>query len=353
MWAYYFAYFLSLLRLPFTLVPYLMKLAIYCYLGGSFSGFWSKRSVQLFRMFGDFINFLITVLLFYNIYELVRFSIIKNLLLLSVMAEAIRLSTEKGVMIFSAVWQIIPHRSIARRLHANRRSNVLKAYCKYYLLSDEERLVEAMRKLKALVRLLKMSKTNSKLRYVSSFQIAPDSIDLRAGTVRNVARGIVYVHASWTNNPDILWGQALRRSPWIFDPRYLKRPFYYRTEANRLMTLFVFENARLCPLFAIYQFGHEIKSARFDAFFRIARWFGYELEETIRVDGTYNFDPFAKAILSFYSNLTTKTSRPLWTDDEVIADLAGRSICSALEIAEKYTYPLIYVQEVLLSKLSN
>lgn len=353
MWAYYLAYLLSLLRLPFALIPYVLKLILYYCLGGSFSGFWGKRFVQLFRTFGDFINFLITVLLFFKIYEVVSFSVIKNLLLLSTIAEAIRLSTEKGVMMFSAVWQIIPHRSIAQGLHANKRSNIFRTYYKYYLLSDEDRLVSVLRRLKALARLLKRTQTHSKLRYVNSFQIVPGSIDLRAGTVRNVAQGIIYVHASWTNNPDILCGQALRRSPWIFDPRYLRRPFYYRTEANRLMTLFVFENARLCPLFAIYQFGHEIKSARFDAFFRIARWFGYELEEPINADGTYNFDPFAKLIFKRRLNWTMKASRPLWNDDEVVADLAGKPFSSALEIAEKYTYPLIYVQEVLLSKLLN
>src|SRR6185436_20003194 len=122
---------------------------------------------------------------------------------------------------------------------------------------------------------------------------------------------------------------SLRRSPWIFDPRYLRRPFYYRTEANRLMTLFVFENAQLCPLFAIYQFDHEIKSARFDAFFRIIRWFGYNLEETVRSDGSYNFDPLAKAILK----MKVYESRALWTDDEVVADVARKPVILALEIA--------------------
>ncbi len=353
MLAYSLAYLLSLVRLPFSIIPYLLKLILYYCLGDSFSEFWGKQFVQLFRTGGDFINFLITSFLFYKAYELIGFSITKNLLILSMLAEAIRLLTEKGVMIFSAVWQIIPHRSVAQRLSSKKQYGILKTYSKYYLLSDEDRLVTMLRRLKAKARMLKISETSIKLNYVSSFQIVPNLVDLRAGIVRNVAQGIVYVHASWTNNPDILRGQALRRSPWIFDPRYLRRPFYYRTEANRLMTLFVFENAQLCPLFAVYQFGHEIKSARFDAFFRLACWLGFDLEETVRADGTYNFDPFAQSIVKRHLNATVKASRPLWNDEEVIVDIANDQILSALAIAEKYTYPLIYVQEVLIRKITD
>lgn len=353
MWAYFLAYFLSLIRLPFAVVPYLLKLILYCCLGGFFAGAWSKRSVQLLRTIGDFINFWFTTFLFYKVYEFHQFTSIKYVLLLSILVEAIRLLAEKGVMIYSAFWQIIPHRLIAQRLYIKKKPHILKTYCRYYLLSDEERLVAVLRRLKAKARLLKIFETSAKLNYVSSFQIVPDAMDLRGGNVRNVARGIVYVHASWTNNPGVLCGQALRRSPWIFDPRYLRRPFYYRTEANRLMTLFVFKNARLCPLFVIYQFGHEIKSARFDAFFRCARWLGYELEETVRADGTYNFDPLARSIFSYPSKSAINNSHPLWTDEEIMADIIKRPTPSALEIAEKYTYPLIYVQEVLLAKLSK
>jgi hypothetical protein len=347
MLAYPLAYLLSLARLPFSIIPYVLKLILYYCLGNSFSEIWGKQLVQFFRTVGDLTNFLITSFLFYKACESMGFSIAKNLLILSMIAEAIRLLTEKGVMIFSALWQIIPHRFVAQRLSSKKHYGILKTYSKYYLLSDEDRLVTVLRRLKAKARMLKMSETSIKLHYVSSFQIVPNLVDLRAGKVRNVAQGIVYVHASWTNNPDILYGQALRRSPWIFDPRYLRRPFYYRTEANRLMTLFVFENAQLCPLFAIYQFGHEIKSARFDAFFRIVRWFGYDLEETVRSDGSYNFDPLAKAILKMKVN----KSRALWTDDEVVADAARKPVFPALEIAEQYTYPLVYVKEVLLPRI--
>jgi len=351
MLAYHLAYLLSIFRLPFAFVPYFAKLVLLYYLKDKFSQFWGKHSIQFVRVIGDFINFFITSASFCIAYVMIDCFVLKTLLILIVTAEFIRLVTEKGIMVFSAFWQIIPHRSIAQKLQSKSHMNIFKSYCRYYALSDERRLITTVRRLKAKARLLKMAGTSLKLRYVNSFQIVPDSTDLRSGNVRNVAQGIVYVHASWTNNPDILCGQALRRSPWIFDPRYLRRPFYYRTEANRLMTLFVFENARLCPLFAIYQFGHEIKSARYDAFFRVARWLGHELEEPVQADGTYKFDPFAKIIIRGRPKLKNNDSRSLWTDDEVLKQIADDPIPSALEIAEKYTYPLIYVKEVLLSKL--
>jgi hypothetical protein len=351
MWAYYLAYVLSLLRLPFAGIPYLAKLFLFFLLRDSFLKFWNTYSVQVIRIFGDYVNFLICAVLLSKAYIFIDIWLIKAILILVIVAEAIRLFTEKGVVVFSALWQLLPHRALARTFHGKFYSHLLKGYINYYILSDQQRLNKVLRNLKARARLLRNTQTIFKLRYVSSFKVVSDSIDLRSGKVRDVARGEIYIHANWTNNPDLLRGLALRRSPWIFDPRFLPRPFYYRTQANRLMTTFVFENYRLCPLYAIYQFGHEIKSARYDAFFRIARWLGYELEETIRADGTYTFDPFAKTILKNRLKSNSETSRPLWTDDEVIKELEGCPVPSALEIAEKYTYPLIYVQEVLLPKI--
>ena len=347
MWAYYIAYLLSLLRLPYTIAPYFTKLFFYYFLGNSFTGFWSNRFIQIVRLVGDFINFAFTSWL---IYKLTDASVMGFLLFLLLSVEAIRLLTEKGIMIFSALWQIIPHRTIAQNLYGKSKYKHLNNYCKYYRLSDEERILIVLQDLKAWSY---KPQTYQKLKYVNCFQIVSDKVDLRAGMVRDVAKGIIFIHKDWTNNPDILRGQALRRSPWIFDPRYLKRPFFYRTEANRLMTLFVFENARLCPLFAIYQFGHEIKSARYDAFFRIARWLGYELEEMVLEDGTYNFDPFAKKIVSNLLKPNTNKSRTLWSDEEVLEQLSNKPVFTALEIAEKFTYPLIYVEEVLFSKLES
>jgi hypothetical protein len=349
--AYYFAYVLSLLRLPFALIPYLLKLSLFLYLKKFFSNVWNKYPIQVIRIVGDFVNFFLAMTIFWEFQKTFDWLPIKIVLVLSIIAEAVRLITEKGIMILSAFWQSLPHRSIAKSLQGKLCFHHLKTYYGYYILSDQERLAKALRKLRVLARLSKNKQTISKLKYVNAFKIVPDSMDLRAGEVRNIARGEVYVHARWTNDPQLLYGLALRRSPWIFAPRFLRRPFYYRTEANRLMTAFVFENFRLCPLFAIYQFGHEVKSARYDAFYRFTRWLGYQLEEYVYADGTYKFDPFAKWILRNELKSNANRPRPLWTDDEVLHDMDSCPIPSAFEIAEMYTYPLKYVQEVLLPKL--
>ncbi len=252
-------------------------------------------------------------------------------------------------MILSAIWQGLPHRTLARKIHSTPHFRFLKSYSRYYILSDEKRLEKTLRRLNARLRMANQKKVIERMRYVNSFRIVPESVGLRSGAVRNVARGEIYVHAGWSNNPDLLRGLALRRSPWIFDPRYLRRPFYYRTEANYMMTLFVFENARLCPGFAVYQFGHEIKSARYDVFYQFFKWLGVELEQPVCEDGTNNFDVLAKSILQERK----ETGRALWTDAEALADIQGDQFLSALEIAEKYTYPLIYVQDVLIPKFVN
>lgn len=353
MWAYCLAYALSLLRLPFALIPYFIKLCLFFLLRDSFSSFWNKHSVQQIRISGDFVNFLIVAIILQKMYMSTDLAAGKVILILIAMAEVIRLVTEKGIVILSALWQGLPHRSIASRFHGKFHSRLLLDYSRYYILSDQKRLEKALRRLKARIRLSKSLQTHTRLRYVKLFKIVPDSMDLRAGEVRDIARGEIYVHARWTNDRDLLCGLALRRSPWIFDPRFLRRPFYYRTEANRIMSIFVFQNYRLCPLYAIYQFGHEIKSARYDTFFRITRWFGCELEEHVQSGGTYKFDPFAKTVLKSRLTFTTRNTRSLWTDEEVIKDMEGYPIPSPLEIAEKYTFPVIYVQEVLLPKIQS
>ncbi len=268
--------------------------------------------------------------------------------LLACAAETVRLLTEKGAMVFSAAWQSLPHRRLAGWLTDSPLEAVFREYCAYYRLPDDERLETVLQKLKADAN----PQTAHKLRYVSAFRVVPDDVGLRCGKVRDIARGEIFVHARWTNHPGLLTGLALRRSPWIFDPRFVRRPFYYRTQANRLMTLFVFENAHLCPLYAIYQFGHEIKSARYDAFYRILRWLRTDAEELIRADGTYSFEPLATSLKMIPAQ--TPKPRPLWTDDEVLRDLAASadaSLLSSIEIAERYTYPLLYVEEVLLPKI--
>lgn len=344
-------YWMSLLRLPFAVTPYLLKLTLVCLSGNVFHKVWNQYSVQAVRALGDFVNFGVMIFIFYKALGKVDLPALKILTGLIVMSELVRLLTEKGTMLLSALWQAMPHRAFAQFLKRRKHVRFLKSYVNYYILSDEKRLQKALHRLKASARLLNRAQTVAKLSYVKSFRVVDDAINLRAGNVRNVARGEIYVHANWSNNPDMLCGQALRRSPWIFDPRYLRRPFYYRTEANRLMTLFVFQNARFCPLYAVYQFGHEIKSARYDVFYSLLRRVGLTLEQPVGSNGANNFDSLAQLIAQGTQKKTIP--RALWTDDEVIADLTGKPIPSALEIAEKYTYPLAYVQDVLLRKITT
>jgi hypothetical protein len=175
--------------------------------------------------------------------------------------------------------------------------------------------------------------------------------------VRDVARGEVFIHRRWTNDPWLLIGQALRRTPWFFDPRYLRRPFYYRTEANRLVTRFVLCHARHAWPYALFQFGHEIKAARHDAFYRVLRRVGANVEAKVCADGTFRFEPLMGWLEAHARRAVVLQPPPLWSDDEVIADIvrqgkAGERL-TAFDVAARYTYPLKYVEEVLLPKINR
>lgn len=332
---------LALARLPFGLLPYVGKIALYALSRGWIEQHWHAYPMQALRILGDLFNWVLTSALLLSVAQSPGLRLLCSL---ACLAEAVRLLTEKGAMLFSAGWQLVPHRSIARRLTGTPLAPLFRGYCRYYALSDRDRLRAVLQKLRAWS--TRHPQAAQKLRYVSTFRIVPETTGLRCGHVREVATGEIFVHARWTQHPGLLLGLALRRSPWIFDPRYLARPFLYRSQANRLMTLFVFENAALCPLYAVYQFGHEIKSARYEAFYRLLGWFGLAAEQPVRADGTYVFEPLATTL-----GLTARDigARPLWNDDEVLRELAGGTPLSALEIAKRYTYPVLYVEEVLLA----
>src|SRR6266498_4181219 len=114
MWAYYFAYILSLFRLPFLPIPYLAKLILFYCLKGSFNKSWNGRFFQFIRICGDFANFAVVVLLFSKTFDETDSWIVGIILALVIGSEIVRLTSEKGIMIFSAFWQSLPHRSIAR-----------------------------------------------------------------------------------------------------------------------------------------------------------------------------------------------------------------------------------------------
>jgi hypothetical protein len=339
---YIISYALGLLRIPYMVLPYLAKLVCFLILRGRFWRMWDSYPVQIVRLGGDFLNLPVTALL-------INWLIGDTLLFeLTLFAEAVRLISEKMQMAISGLWQLIPHQQVAVMLN-ERASDYLKVglhrYVAYYSLNSEDRA-------EWIIRILKAQVTDptaaDKLSYITRFRIVDDDRSLRTGEVRNIPRGEIYIHRRWTNDPWLLIGQAVRRCPWLFDSRYLQRPFSYRTQSNRLSTLFVFELAPCSPPYAWYQFGHEIKVARYDAFYRILRGGGLNLEPPLSRDGTVYSDPILRQIEAWLTGSQPHHSiEPMLSDNEVIRQIMTTHL-DAEQIAVRYAYPLRYVEEVLL-----
>jgi hypothetical protein len=342
---YGLAYLLSLLRLPFAILPYVTKVSSFLLFRLHYDVGQYATLVEAVRIIGDFANFAVTTIL------MMRFGLPFWLIVLFAASESVRLVAEKGQMIVSALWQQLPHRQAAHWLKLYAPDSLWAGrYYSYYGLSDHERMDYILRTLKHLPAV--NPEAGHKLNYVNGFRIVPQECGLRAGKVRDVARGEIFIHRKWTNDPWLLVGQALRRSPWMFDPRYLSRPFYYRTQSNRLATLFVLQHVRFCPPYALYQIGHEIKAARYDLFYRLGRFFRVDFEAKIKADGTAQFDQLIYWLdKSSFPSQENHTKRELWSDKEALADIRRRinagELLTAQKIAVDYTYPMKYVEEVL------
>lgn len=356
---YGIAYLLSLLRAPPGLIPYLVKIGMFFVLKIRYESARSTYVREILNMLGDFLNI---GLIWWFIMWLVGPLNIRNasiIFYLPIGAELIRIAAERIPIIFSAGWQLMPHRIIARYI-AKQSSPIyrilarcLVRYCHYYALEDQERASYLLAVLKYRASL--DADLLNRLEYMRSFRIVPLKHGLRSGHVRDVAKGEVFIHAIWTNDPWLLIGMAIRRSRWMFDRRYLHRPFYYMTDANRLATLCILEHARYSLPFAIFQFGHEIRVARLHFFYGLLRLLGLDIEEKVQANGIFQFDQFI-CWLEQRAYRTISPRQYLFTDEETIADISrrhsGESI-SPLEIATRYTYPLKYVEEVLLSRLEQ
>lgn len=351
-WLHGATYILSILRLPFALTPFLAKSCLYLLLGNNFAPWWKRRSIQAIRLLGDFVNFWLIAILLQAAAPFAP-NWLTALINAAILAEATRLILEKGQMLVSAGWQFLPHRQLATQLQNTRLKRWLSNYCNYYSLSDDERLTYVIHLLRQWSR--HNPAIQSKLRYVKAFRIVDNALDLRSGQVRNVACGEIYIHARWSNDPWLLIGQALRRSPWLFDPRHLQRPFFYRTQANPLATRFVLECAHYSPPFALYQLGHEIKVARFEIFYRLSRALGFQLETPVQADGTYPFDSALAWLSARFGRSPAPTSHPLVNEAEVLVRLTQSHPInlSAEAIASIYSLPLVYVEEVLLPAISK
>lgn len=358
--AYLTAHVLAVYRLPFAFIPYLAKLGVCLLLRRRFLPYWNSYAFQAVRLAGDFLNLGITTAGVSILLNALGSENLAALFTVSVGAEYIRLLSEKGQMVFSGFWQLIPHRQIAQTIiqrqasskHWEQLAGWLVDYCQYYALDDSERITYIV----SVLHHIGTTAVAERMAYLRTLRIVPAHVNLRAGHVRDVARGEVFIHRRWTNDPWLLVGQALRRTPWIFDPRYLRRPFYYRTEANCLVTLFVLQNACYSPPYGWYQFGHEIKAARYDLFYSLSRWLGMNVERLVTADGIAEFDRLIRQLgVAPHDDVTQTVARALWADEEVVIDVTarlaqGRSI-SGLAIATRYTYPLKYVEEVLLPKI--
>ncbi len=360
--AYTAAYILSLLRAPLGLLPYLVKMFIFFALSIRYESAQSTYFREGINMVGDCVNLAGTALLILLVCGPPRIEPATFLLYIPVGAELVRLITERVPLTFSAMWQVIPHRRIAQRIlsrqHAHWFGEAMAAcftrYAHYYALSDTSRTAYLLRVLKR--RAVSDEDMLKRLAYIQSFRIIPQCHGLRGGSVRDVARAEVFIHGIWTNDPWLLVGMAIRRAPWMFDPRYMRRPFYYMTEANRLATLFVLEHARYSLPYALFQFGHEIRVARLHFFYGLLRLLGADVEEKVSADGTFQFDQFIFWLARRFSHeQALPKQRYLYADDEVIEEILCRQCegekITAMDVALRYTYPVKYVEEVLLQKI--
>jgi len=335
---------LSILRIPFAVIPYFIKFLLYLMLRKRFKEAWNFNVFQSTRIMGDILNLGVSFLFWERL--LPDWALI--LLLPAAFVECIRLVLEKGFIVFSILWQHLSLENVSRQLRSFGMKN---DWVSYYSLTADEKMDILQRTACYWV------EADSRFRYFSNFKLASPSAHLRTGSVRGIARGEIFIHRAWLNDPWLCLGLCARRSAWIFDPRYLPRPFYYRSQTNLLMTEFVFEHASLFPPFAFYQFGHEVKSARFGIFFKWMRALGLELEEYVQKDGVYLFDPFITYIGCILGIEEKQKVIPIQDDSVAIFEtktkIAQGQKIEPIMVAEEFSYPLLYVEEVLWQKIES
>jgi hypothetical protein len=119
----------------------------------------------------------------------------------------------------------------------------------------------------------------------------------------------------------------------------------------------VLSHARYCPTYALYQFGHEIKAARYDFFYRVLRCLHLDIEPKVQADGAFPFEQDISWLKWLLFGTPRAKQPPLWRDEDAIIDIRHRMAhgekLQALDIALQYTYPLKYVEEVLVGLISS
>ncbi len=143
--AYIVAYVLSLLRAPLGLVPYLVKIFIFFVLKIRYESAESTYFREVINMVGDFVNLSLTTLLILHLAGSPKMWPPTFILYIPSCAELVRLITERIPITFSALWQLLPQRNIAKAIQWRRQSHafwklvVATRYCRYYSLSDADR----------------------------------------------------------------------------------------------------------------------------------------------------------------------------------------------------------------------
>src|SRR6266699_1745442 len=145
--AYIAAYMLSLLRAPLGLLPYLAKLFIFFVLKVRYESAQSTYSREAINMAGDFVNLGVTMIAIWLVAGPPGMQLSTSILYLPVGAELIRFTAERVPITFSALWQLVPHRRIARGLLARQHphtfwrliTHCFARYCRYYALDNSER----------------------------------------------------------------------------------------------------------------------------------------------------------------------------------------------------------------------
>jgi len=114
--AYITAYLLSLLRAPLGLVPYLVKMFIFFVLRVRYESSESTYFREVINMTGDFVNLALTTLLILILAGPPKSWPPTFILYIPSCAELVRLITERIPITFSALWQLLPHRNIAKAI---------------------------------------------------------------------------------------------------------------------------------------------------------------------------------------------------------------------------------------------
>ncbi len=84
---------------------------------------------------------------------------------------------------------------------------------------------------------------------------------------------------------------------------------------------------------------------------------GFELEHFVQRDGAYDFDPLLLKLGGILGINEIPKDRPIFNDADTIAELTRKiklgGVVTPQSVAEEYSYPLLYVNQVLWNKIER